>query len=90
MMVPVGWLERTMNDDIERNLGAQPLAKIMQEHNLAPHDLVEASAVEMTHKMISRATKGRRLTPNVQNKVLAALNKATGKAYTLRDLFNYE
>ncbi len=79
----------TTNPDIERNLGEQPIARIMREHNLKPHDLVAASQVEMTHKMVSRACKGRRLTLNTQSKVLAALNRATGKTYTLRDCFNY-
>lgn len=78
-----------MNSDIERNLGEQPIALILKEHNLKPHDLVTASDVEMTHKMVARACKGRRLTPNTQSKVLAALNRATGKSYQLKDLFNY-
>ncbi len=78
-----------MNSDIERNLGEQPIAGIMRQHNLKPHDLVAMSPVEMTHKMVSRACKGRRLTLNTQSKVLAALNRATGKDYSLRDLFNY-
>ena len=78
-----------MNSEMERNLGEQPVARLMREHNLKPHDLVAASPVEMTHKMVSRACKGRRLTLNTQSKVLAALNRATGKNYTLRDLFNY-
>ena len=78
-----------MNPEIERNLGEQPIARLMREHNLKPHDLVAASPVEMTHKMVSRACKGRRLTLNTQLKVLTALNRATGKTYTLRDLFNY-
>ena len=78
-----------MNADIERNLGEQPIARIMQEHNLKPHDLVAVSPVEMTHKMVARACKGRRLTLNTQSKVLAALNRAAGKNYSLRDLFNY-
>ena len=43
----------------------------------------------MTHKMVSRACKGRRLTPNVQAKVLHAVNAAAGKNYTLGDLFRY-
>jgi hypothetical protein len=43
----------------------------------------------MTHKKVSRACKGRRLTLNTPSKVLAALNRATGKTYTLPDLFNY-
>lgn len=75
--------------DLERNLGEQPIARIMQEHHLKPHDLVAASAVEMTHKMVARACKGRRLTLNTQTKVLNALNRATGTNYTLRDLFTY-
>lgn len=78
-----------MNSDIERNLGEQPIAAILREHNLKAHDLVAASAVEMTHKMVSRACKGRRLTLNTQTKVLAALNRATGKNYLLSDLFSY-
>ncbi|MBN2507250.1 MAG: hypothetical protein JXQ71_11200 [Verrucomicrobia bacterium] len=78
-----------MNPEIERDLGEQPIALLMREHNLKPHDLVAASPVEMTHKMVARACKGRRLTLNTQTKVLAALNRATGKNYTLRDLFNY-
>ena len=51
--------------------------------------LVANSAEHITHKMVSRACKGRRLTPNVQSKMLNALAKATGKAYTLADLFTY-
>ncbi|HEY9175047.1 MAG TPA: hypothetical protein VI136_22385 [Verrucomicrobiae bacterium] len=78
-----------MNSDTERNLGEQPIAAILRKHNLKAHDLVTASAVEMTHKMVSRACKGRRLTLNTQTKVLAALNRATGKNYLLSDLFSY-
>ena len=78
-----------MNSEMERNLGEQPVARLMREHNLKPHDLVAVSSVEMTHKMVSRACKGRRLTLNTQSRVLAALNRATGKDYSLRDLFNY-
>ena len=78
-----------MNPEIERNLGEQPVARIMRDHNLKPHDLVAISLVEMTHKMVARACKGRRLTLNTQSKVLTALNRATGKTYSLRDLFNY-
>jgi len=78
-----------MDPDLERNLGEQPIARIMREHNLKPHDLVAASSVELTHKMVSRACKGRRLTLNTQSKVLAALNRATGKHCSLSDLFNY-
>lgn len=75
--------------DVERNLGVQPIAAILEEKGLKPHDLVVASAVPLTHKMVSKACKGRRLTQNVQEKVLGALNAATGGSYTLKDLFTY-
>lgn len=76
-------------EPIERNLGEQPIAAILSELNLKSHDLVAASTEPMNHKMVARACKGRRLTPNVQHKVLNALNAVTGKEYTLSDLFNY-
>ena len=78
-----------MNLEITRNLGEQPIARIMRDHRLKPHDLVAASSVEMTHKMVGRACRGRRLTLNTQLKVLAALNRVTKKDYSLRELFNY-
>jgi hypothetical protein len=78
-----------MRDRIERDLGPQPIGRIMAEQHLKPHDLVAASTEQLTHKMIARACKGRRLTPNVQAKVQAALNRATGKHYTLAELFTY-
>ncbi len=77
------------DDGIERNLGEQPIAKIMAEAGLKPHDLVAASAVQMTHKMVARACKGRRLTPNTQSIVLNALQAATGRTFSLPELFNY-
>ena len=78
-----------MNDTPERNLGPQPLVKLLTELKLTSHDLVAASTRQLTHKMVSRAAKGRWLTPNAKGKVLTALNQASGKNYTLADLFNY-
>ena len=78
-----------MIDNAERNLGSQPIAGIMASHNLKPHDLVAASTAQLTHKMVTRACRGRRLTENTKCKVLDALNLAAEKNYTLSDLFNY-
>ncbi len=78
-----------MKGDGQRNLGAQPIARLMAEHDLKPHDLVQASTEQLTHKMVARACRGRRLTPNAQAKVLNALNKATGERYLPGALFNY-
>ena len=78
-----------MNNNVEYDLGEQPIAKIMAEHGLKPTDLVSNSSEQLTYKMIGKAVKGRRLTPNIQHKVLNALNKAAGKQYQLKDLSNY-
>lgn len=78
-----------MDAGIDRDLGDQPITKIMALNGLKAHDLVACSAEQITHKMVSRAMKGRRLTPAVQSKILNALNKASKKSYLLKDLFNY-
>ena len=78
-----------MIEDIERNLGEQPIVGLMAEHAIKPHDVVAASTDQITHKMITRACKGRRLSRHVQDKIVKALNTATEKKYLLRDLFNY-
>ena len=78
-----------MNSDIERNLGEQPVAGLLAAHELTAHDLVQASTEHITHKMVARACKGRRLTPNVQGKILRALNTSTSKSFSMTDLFTY-
>jgi hypothetical protein len=78
-----------MEDGIERNLGEQPIMGIMAEHALKGHDVVARSPEPITHKMVARACKGRRLTLNARNKVRNALNAAVGKEYAMRELFNY-
>lgn len=78
-----------MTNNIENALGVQPITGIMTEHGLKPNDLVRNSTEQLTHKMVSRAVKGRRLTPNIRRKILNALNKSAGKGYELKDIFNY-
>lgn len=75
--------------NIKLDLGPQPIAAVIKECGLKASDLVDNSTEQLTYKMISRAAKGRRLTPNVQHKLLNALNKASGKKYQIKDLFNY-
>jgi hypothetical protein len=75
--------------DPERNLGEQPLGPLLAELGLKPHDLVAASTEQITHKMVQRGCKGRRLTRNVQGKLLRALNAASGNSYLVGDLFTY-
>jgi len=78
-----------MNNEIQRELGEQPIAKIMAEYGFKSNDLVSSSTEQITHKMVARAAKGRRLNLKIQYRLLNALNKAAGKQYTLKDLFNY-
>ncbi|MFT5290335.1 MAG: hypothetical protein ACI8QS_001531 [Planctomycetota bacterium] len=73
----------------ERNLGEQPIAQHMRELKLTPAKLVSAAPDQMTHKMIQRAMKGRRLSVKVMKKVLGAMNAASGKSFEMKDLFNY-
>lgn len=75
--------------EMERNLGTQPIAAILEELQLTPHALVEASTEQLTHKMVSRAVKGRRLTTNTKGKVIRALEAATGRKFPASELFNY-
>ena len=83
-------------DEIERNMGLQPLDGIMNEHELGNHALVAASTEPMTHKAVQRARKGRRLTKHMKQRMVDALNRAVklqGKeieqAWGVKDLFTY-
>lgn len=73
-----------------RELGEQPLARLMAERGLKPADLVTASTEQITHRMVARAMKGRRLTPNTMNKVLRAWNAAASATDGHADLFTYD
>ena len=76
-------------DLLTRDLGPQPIADLMQQLQLKPHDLVTASPNQITHKMVTRAMKGRRLTINSKGLIQKAFNAATGKSWTQAQLFNY-
>ncbi|MDP8217944.1 MAG: hypothetical protein P9M03_04395 [Candidatus Theseobacter exili] len=78
-----------MKNEIELNFGEQPVAQIMLDLGLKASDLVSVSTEQITHKMVSRACKGRRLTPKVQSKIRNALNEFTGKKYSMEKLFTY-
>ncbi|MHC4524880.1 MAG: hypothetical protein ACYSU8_05015 [Planctomycetota bacterium] len=76
-------------NETERNLGPQPIIELLEKHKLTHHDLVAASTEQITHKMVSRACKGRKLSRRVQLKLVNALNTATEQNYTLKDCFTY-
>jgi hypothetical protein len=77
-------------DRVARDLGEQPLARLMAERGLKPHDLVAASTEQLTHKMVTRAMKGRRLTPNTMAKVVRAWNLAASSSDEAGELFDYQ
>lgn len=76
--------------DLQKEMGVQPLDTVMSGMDLKNHDLVGASTEQLTHKMVSKARKGRRITLNVKMKILNAVNKCQNrKQFALKDLFNY-
>ena len=72
-----------------REFGTQPLDRIMAEYGLSNHDLVAASTEGLTHKQVQKGRRGRRLTRNIQDKIVRALSSCTGEAYTPDRLFSY-
>jgi hypothetical protein len=67
----------------------QPLDQIMESRCLKNDDLVRASTEQLTHKQVQKARKGRRVTSNIQGKIVRALNAAVENgAYTQKDLFD--
>ena len=65
----------------------QTFEEILLALGLKNNDLVKASTEQLTHKMVAKARKGKPLTPNVQMKILKALNACqNAKQYTLKDL----
>ena len=80
---------------MEMDAGPQPIDALLDELGLNNHALVDASTEQLTHKVVAKARKGRKLTARAQDKVLRALNTAakTEKpeaAYAMNDLFTYE
>ncbi|MEY2725665.1 MAG: hypothetical protein RLZZ458_1532 [Planctomycetota bacterium] len=72
-----------------RDMGPQPLGQLMTAQSLKPGDLVNASPDQITHKLVSRAIKGRWLTPHSKRLVIRAWRAATGSDEGTEELFNY-
>ena len=58
-----------MQDSNERDLGSQPLDRMMDEWGMGNHDVVSVSTEQLTHKQVQKARKGRRLTLKMMQKV---------------------
>jgi hypothetical protein len=74
------------------NVGVQPLDALMTRLGLTNHDVVALAAGSgLTHKQVAKARRGRRVTINIQNKILRALNSVPGLQAPFRreDCFTY-
>ena len=80
-----------MTEENAMNVGVQPLDAIMNEKEIRNHDLVAAVPPgSITHKQVQKARKGRRLTTNMQDKILEALNAYLApEACEFKEIFNY-
>ena len=83
-----------MPDEIQRDLGIQPIDQLMKQWGVDNHELVEVSIEQLTHKQVQKARKGRRVTINIQRKILNAIRKVAEDKeldpnLTIADLFNY-
>ena len=72
-----------------REHGVQPLDALLNDLGLTNRDLVSASTEQLTHKQVQKARKGRRITENIQRKILHAFNSLADRKHDLEDLFDY-
>ena len=73
-----------------RELGVQPLDGIMARLALTNADLVRVSTEQLTHKMVAKGRKGRRISMKIKMKIVKALNLASPEEkFTPKALFNY-
>lgn len=86
-------MQSEVENEESRNHGAQPLDGLLESFGYANSALVEASTDQLTHKQVQKARKGRRVTSNIQKKILNALRALRkdqeGEKYQVSDLFNY-
>lgn len=69
----------------------QPLDRILSESGLSNHAVVDASDEFLTHKVVQKARKGRKLTRRTQDKIVRALNNVLrDHVYERTQIFNYE
>jgi hypothetical protein len=85
--------EKFDKSTLERELGTQPLDTLMEEYSLRNQDVVSALPfLQLSHKVMGKARKGRRISRKLQAKVTQAFNAAIPEdcpRCTTKDLFNY-
>lgn len=83
-----------MGSNVDRedmDAGTQPLDALMMQLGISNHDVVAAADPNtLTHKVVAKGRRGRRLTLRAQDRIVAALNAtAEGRAYRRDECFNY-
>ena len=75
---------------MKNDFGAQPLDDVMVCLGLSNSGLVKVSTEQLTHKMVQKGRKGKRLTRNAKLKILHALEAVKpDEKFKLKLLFNY-
>lgn len=76
---------------MEMDAGPQPLDGLMTSLSISNHDLVAAAGPNvLTHKVVAKGRRGRKLTLRAQEKIVAALNaRATGRTFKREECFSY-
>ncbi|MGE0269278.1 MAG: hypothetical protein AB7S78_12580 [Candidatus Omnitrophota bacterium] len=66
----------------------QPIDIILTERGLTNEDLVKASTEQLTFKQVRKARAGRPVSPNIQEKIVRALNACGGEVrYRVGEIF---
>ena len=74
----------------QNEYGPQLLDEVLGKLDLKNDDLVKHSKLQLTHKQVQKARKGRRVTTNIKNKIVMALNDCVGEGqFNVSKLFNY-
>ena len=81
-------------DTSDMDMGPQPIDALLAAQGLKNHDIVAADdSKAVTHKVVGKARKGRRLTARMQRKILGAVNSCLAQrdapSVSFDALFNY-
>ncbi len=76
---------------LEKAKSPQFLDEIFKAHKLNNEDLVRASTKQLTFKQVQKARSGRFVTPNIQQKIVLALNSClVDIQYRTEELFDFK
>jgi len=75
----------------DKTQSAVPFDQLCVDLKLTNTDLVRHSTEQLTFKQVNKARAGRRITVNIQNKIIRALNNCVGEnRFKIDDVFRRE